>query len=120
MPSARQVLVVDDEENIRLFLHTLLQKKGYSVRTAETAEQALTLLRQAPADFVLTDVKMPGMSGIDLCRELRGQWPELVVVVMSAYGSVEQALEAVRVGAYDYVSKPFKQEEVLFAKSTSG
>jgi len=115
MPSARQVLVVDDEENIRLFLHTLLQKKGYSVRTAETAEQALTLLRQEPADFVLTDVKMPGMSGIDLCRELRGQWPELVVVVMSAYGSVEQALEAVRVGAYDYVSKPFKQEEVLFA-----
>ena len=115
MPSARQVLVVDDEENIRLFLHTLLQKKGYSVRTADTAEQALALLRQAPADFVLTDVKMPGMSGIELCRELRVQWPELVVVVMSAYGSVEQALEAVRVGAYDYVSKPFKQEEVLFA-----
>jgi len=115
MPSSRQVLVVDDEENIRLFLHTLLQKKGYSVRTAETAEQALTMLRQEPADFVLTDVKMPGMSGIELCRELREQFPELVVVVMSAYGSVEQALEAVRVGAYDYVSKPFKQEEVLFA-----
>ena len=115
MPSARQVLVVDDEENIRLFLHTLLEKKGYSVRTAETAEQALSMLRQAPADFVLTDVKMPGMSGIELCRELRQQFPELIVVVMSAYGSVEQALEAVRVGAYDYVSKPFKQEEVLFA-----
>ena len=115
MPSSRQVLVVDDEENIRLFLHTLLQKKGYSVRTAETAEQALTMLRQEPADFVLTDVRMPGMSGIELCRELREQFPELVVVVMSAYGSVEQALEAVRVGAYDYVSKPFKQEEVLFA-----
>jgi two-component system, NtrC family, response regulator AtoC len=115
MPSARQVLVVDDEENIRLFLHTLLQNKGYAVRTAETAEQALLLLQREPADFVLTDVKMPGMSGIELCRTLRAQWPELVVVVMSAYGSVEQALEAVRVGAYDYVSKPFKQEEVLFA-----
>ncbi|HET8931877.1 MAG TPA: sigma-54 dependent transcriptional regulator [Polyangiales bacterium] len=115
MPSARQVLVVDDEENIRLFLHTLLQKKGYAVRTADSAEQALSLLRQEPADFVLTDVKMPGMSGIELCRELRAQWPELVVVVMSAYGSVEQALEAVRVGAYDYLSKPFKQDEVLFA-----
>ena len=96
MPSARQVLVVDDEENIRLFLHTLLQKKGYAVRTADSAEQALALLRQEPADFVLTDVKMPGMSGIELCRELREQWPDVVVVVMSAYGSVEQALEEAR------------------------
>jgi two-component system response regulator AtoC len=115
MPSARHVLVVDDEENIRLFLLTMLQQKGYAVRTADSAEQALQLLEQAPADFVLTDVKMPGMSGIELCKLLRERYPELVVVVMSAYGSVEQALEAVRVGAYDYVAKPFKQEEVLFA-----
>ena len=97
MPSARQVLVVDDEENIRLFLLTMLQQKGYSVRTADCAEQALSLLQEAPADFVLTDVKMPGMSGIELCKALRARYPELVVVVMSAYGSVEQALEAVRV-----------------------
>ncbi|MET0391405.1 MAG: sigma-54 dependent transcriptional regulator [Polyangiales bacterium] len=115
MPSARRVLVVDDEENIRLFLHTLLDKKGYAVRTAGTGEQALQLAAEAPADFVLADVKMPGMSGIELCRQLRERWPELTVIVMSAYGSVEVALEAVRVGAYDYVAKPFKQDEVLFA-----
>jgi two-component system response regulator AtoC len=64
---------------------------------------------------VLADVKMPGMSGIDLCRELRARLPQLTVIVMSAYGSVELALEAIRVGAYDYIAKPFKQDEVLFA-----
>ena len=115
MPSARQILVVDDEENIRLFLHTMLEKKGYAVRTAASAEQALSMAADNPIDFVLADVKMPGMSGIDLCRELRTRHPLLTVIMMSAYGSVELALEAVRVGAYDYVAKPFKQDEVLFA-----
>ena len=115
MPNARQILVVDDEENIRLFLHTMLEKKGYVVRTAASGEQALAMAAETPLDFVLADVKMPGMSGIELCRELRARWPLLTVIMMSAYGSVELALEAVRVGAYDYVAKPFKQDEVLFA-----
>jgi two-component system response regulator AtoC len=115
MPASRQVLIVDDEENIRLFLQTMLEKKGYAVRSAANAEQALVLVAEAAPDFVLADVKMPGMSGIDLCRELRARWPQVTVVMMSAYGSVELALEAIRVGAYDYVGKPFKQDEVLFA-----
>jgi len=115
MPSARQVLVVDDEENIRLFLRTLLEKKGYGVRVAADAHDALAQLEIATADFVLADIKMPGISGIELCQQLRARWPQLTVIMMSAYGSVELALEAVRAGAYDYVAKPFKQDEVLFA-----
>jgi two-component system response regulator AtoC len=115
MPSTRSVLVVDDEENIRLFLHTLLEKKGYAVSTAADGEQALSLLSQTAIDFVLADVKMPGMGGIELCQRVRARWPQLTVIMMSAYGSVELALQAVRVGAYDYVAKPFKQDEVLFA-----
>ncbi|HKP60994.1 MAG TPA: sigma-54 dependent transcriptional regulator [Polyangiales bacterium] len=115
MTNLRRVLVVDDEENIRLVLQTLLTKKGYEVTTAVSAEQALSLAAESAPDFVLTDVKMPGMSGIDLCRELRARAPQTCVIMMSAYGSVEQALEAVRVGAYDYVAKPFKQDEILFA-----
>ncbi|HEY2733600.1 MAG TPA: sigma-54 dependent transcriptional regulator [Polyangiales bacterium] len=115
MPPPRQVLVVDDEENIRLFLQTLLEKKGYAVRSAESAERALALAEESPPDYVLADVKMPGQSGIELCRELRTRMPSVTVIMMSAYGSVELALEAVRVGAYDYVAKPFKQDEVLFA-----
>jgi two-component system response regulator AtoC len=115
MGTLRRVLVVDDEENIRLVLQTLLTKKGYEVRTAIHAEQALELATEARPDFVLTDVKMPGMSGTELCRELLVRWPQICVIVMSAYGSVEQALEAVRGGAYDYVAKPFKHDEILFA-----
>ncbi|HEX2676053.1 MAG TPA: sigma-54 dependent transcriptional regulator [Polyangiales bacterium] len=114
-PALRKVLVVDDEENIRLVLRTLLGKKGYEVEVAETAEAALERVAKQRPDFVLADVKMPGMSGIELCRELREKHPEITVIMMSAYGSVELALEAVRVGAYDYVAKPFKQDEVLFA-----
>jgi two-component system response regulator AtoC len=115
MAILKRVLVVDDEENIRLVLQTLLSKKGYEVRTAASAEEALHKADELTPDAVLTDVKMPGMSGIELCREFRQRWPQTTIIIMSAYGSVEQALEAVRVGAYDYVAKPFKQDEILFA-----
>jgi two-component system response regulator AtoC len=110
----RRVLVVDDEENIRLVLDTLLGNNGYVVELAESAEQALARMEAFGPDFVLADVRMPGMSGIELCRELRAR-SEASVIVMSAYGSVELALEAVKAGAYDYVAKPFKGDEVLFA-----
>ena len=110
-----RALVVDDEENIRLVLRTLLKKHGYEVRTASSAEEALELLAEEPADFVLADVRMPGMSGIELCAELERRSFEGTMIVMSAFGSVDLAIEAMKAGAYDYVSKPFKQDEVLLA-----
>ncbi len=110
-----RVLVVDDEENIRLVLRTLLKKHGYEVTTAASAEEALATIEDDPPDFVIADVRMPGMSGIDLVRELSSRGVEAVTIVMSAYGSVELAIEAMKAGAYDYVSKPFKQDEVLLA-----
>jgi len=109
----RRVLVVDDEENLRLVLRTFLRKHGYEVEVAETAEAALGLLDAFGPDFVLADVRMPGMSGIELCAELRARSSMATVVVMSAFGSVELALEAMKAGAYDYISKPFQQDEVL-------
>ncbi|HJK99094.1 MAG TPA: sigma-54 dependent transcriptional regulator [Polyangiaceae bacterium LLY-WYZ-14_1] len=109
----RRVLVVDDEENLRLVLRTFLRKHGYEVEVAETAEAALGLLDAFGPDFVLADVRMPGMSGIELCAELRARSSTATVVVMSAFGSVELALEAMKAGAYDYISKPFQQDEVL-------
>ncbi len=111
----RRVLVVDDEENLRLVLRTLLRKNGYEVEVAESAEAALAQLDAFGPDFVLADVRMPGMSGIELCAELKARASPAVVIVMSAYGSVELALEAMKAGAYDYVAKPFKQDEVLIA-----
>ena len=110
-----RVLIVDDEENIRLVLRTLLKKQGYDVEVAESAEVALERLDRFGPDFVLADVRMPGMSGIELCRELAARGSTACVIVMSAYGSVELAIQATQAGAYDFVTKPFKQDEVLLA-----
>lgn len=107
--------MVDDEANIRLVLETLLKKSGYEVTSAESAEAALQTLDPFDPDFVLADVRMPGMSGIELCRELSARNSEATVIMMSAYGSVDLAVEAMKAGAYDYVSKPFKKDEVLLA-----
>ena len=108
-----RVLVVDDEENIRLVLRTMLGKQGYEVATAESAEDALLKLGSFDPDFILADVRMPGMDGLDLCRELGARGARATAIIMSAYGSVDLAIEAMKAGAYDYVAKPFKQDEVL-------
>jgi len=110
-----RVLVVDDEENLRLVLETLLRRHGYEVKAAPSAEEALALIEAFAPDFVLADVRMGGMSGIELTRELAARGSSVTVIVMSAYGSIELALEAMKAGAYDYVAKPFKQDEVLLA-----
>jgi two-component system response regulator AtoC len=111
----RRVLVVDDEENIRLVLRTLLKKHGYQVETAESAEDALGLLESFDPDFVLADVRMNGMTGLELCAELKARSSLATAILMSAYGSVDLAIDAMKAGAYDYISKPFKQDEVLLA-----
>ena len=110
-----RVLVVDDEENLRLVLETMLRRHGYTVKAVASAEAALAALEAFGPDFVLADVRMGGMSGIELTRELAARGSSVTVIVMSAYGSIELALEAMKAGAYDYVAKPFKQDEVLLA-----
>ena len=110
-----RVLVVDDEENLRLVLQTMLKKSGYDVATAASAEEALERLGAFGPDFVLSDVRMPGMSGLELCAELQARHSPATVILMSAYGSVELAIDAMKAGAYDYVSKPFKKDEVLLS-----
>ena len=109
----RRVLVVDDEENIRLVVRTLLRKNGYEVAVAESGEAALGMLDSFGPDVILTDVRMPKMGGLDLLATLRAKQHPATVIVMSAYGNVDMALEAMKAGAYDYISKPFKPEEVL-------
>ena len=111
----RRVLVVDDEENIRLVLRTMLKRHGYEVETAASGEEALKLVESFGPDFVLTDVRMPKMGGLDLLATLRAKGSEATVIVMSAYGNIDMALEAIKAGAYDYVQKPFKPEEVVLA-----
>ncbi len=108
-----RVLVVDDEESLRLVLRTFLRKQGYDVDTAASAEEALEKVDTLAPDFVITDVRMPGMSGLELTAALRARGVPSVVILMSAYGSIDLAIEGMKAGAYDYFPKPFKQDEVL-------
>jgi two-component system response regulator AtoC len=111
----RRILIVDDEENIRLVLRTLLRRHGYEVETASSGEEALPLVESFGPDVVLADVRMPKMGGLDLLATLRAKGHDATVIVMSAYGNLDQAIEAMKAGAYDYIQKPFKNDEVVLA-----
>ncbi len=111
----RRVLVVDDEENIRIVLRTLLKKHGYDVEVADGGEAALERIDAFGPDVILTDVRMPKMGGLDLLATLKAKQNAATVIVMSAYGNIDLALEAMKAGAYDYVSKPFKPDEIVLA-----
>ena len=107
------VLIVDDDASMRHLLSTMLKDRGYEPRAVTSAEDALKDIAAQDVDLVLTDVRMPGMGGLALVRELQRTAPHVLVVVMSAYGSHEAAIEAMKAGAYDYLSKPFKADEVV-------
>ncbi len=109
----RRVLVVDDEENICLVLRSLLRKHGYDVAVAADGAAALALVDSFDPDVILTDVRMPNMGGLDLLAQLKQKQHRATVIVMSAYGSMDLAIEAMKAGAYDYVSKPFRADEVV-------
>lgn len=110
MTQGAHILVVDDEVNIRGALVTLLEKKGHHVRGVGTGEEALEQLEAVAVDLVMTDLKMPGIGGMEFLRRLKGKWPDTEVVVMTAYGSIDTAVEAMRCGAYDYLTKPIDRE----------
>jgi two-component system response regulator AtoC len=109
----RSVLIVDDEESIRQMLTEVLGEQGFSARAVADAAEALRELGARDYDAVVTDVRMPGMDGLSLVRALQQVAPETTVIVMSAYGSHDLALEAMKAGAYDYLGKPFRPDEVL-------
>lgn len=101
-----RILVVDDDESLRRVTQVQLEQEGYVVSTAPNGKEALALLEKSPQDLVISDLKMPGMSGLDLLRRIRTDYPEIIVLMMTAYGSVETAVEAMKLGAYDYITKP--------------
>jgi two-component system response regulator AtoC len=109
----RNVLIVDDDAAMRHLLSVILDDHGYAARTVASAEQALEELAARAYDLVLTDVRMPGMGGLALLRAVQERDPLVMVIVMSAYGSHDTAIEAMKAGAYDYLSKPFRPDEVV-------
>ena len=109
----QRLLLVDDDEVFLRPLHRTLELKGYEVLPVQSAEEALDTLKTEDVDLVLTDRRLPGMDGVGLVRQLKADHPDLAVIVMTAYGSIESAVEAMRLGAEDYLVKPFEVAEVL-------
>jgi DNA-binding NtrC family response regulator len=110
--SKKRILVVDDDESLRWVTQAQLQQSGYDVDAAPDAASALEQIRNLPPDLVITDLKMPGMSGLDLLKEIRVNYPDIIVIMVTAFGTVENAVEAMKAGAYDYVTKPVNMDEL--------
>lgn len=109
-----RVLIVDDEAGIRRSLAGILSDEGFDVALAEDGERALSALRQEPApEVILLDIAMPGRDGVDILAELRRSWPQLPVVMMSGHGTIETAVRATQLGAFDFIEKPLSVEKLL-------
>ena len=110
-----KILVVDDDASLRRVLEYNLSKEGYAVLTADSGEKALAMLDAERVDVLITDIKMPGMDGMDLLRRVRQTSPETQVIVITAFGTIEMAVEAMKAGAFEYVTKPFNRDELALA-----
>lgn len=107
-----RILVVDDEESIREFLEIMLKKEGYEITLAEDGQKAKDLLLKKSFDMVISDLQMPNVTGIELLRHVKESYPEIVFMMITAFGTTDTAVEAMKLGAYDYITKPFKIDEV--------
>jgi len=110
-----EILVVDDEETVRTVLTQVLREDGYSICAAATGEQALELLERKSFSLVITDIKMPGISGMELLAIIKHRFPETQVIIITSHASLETTLEALRHGAYDYLFKPFEDLDLISA-----
>ncbi len=108
----KRILVVDDDESLRWVTQAQLQQSGYLVGAAASGKEALDCIRDALPDMVITDLMMPGMSGVELLKKIRADYPEIIVILVTAFGTVETAVEAMKAGAYDYVTKPVNIDEL--------
>jgi len=109
------ILIVDDDDDTAVLLRDSLRKRGFAVDAVNSAQQCLEHLRTDPADVVVTDVQMSGMSGIELCQELRQRYPDLLPLVLTGQGGLDTAIAAIRAGAYDFITKPVKVDALAIA-----
>ncbi len=115
----RRILVVDDEESFRHMLSVILEKEGYEVETARDGQEALDRMERGLFDEVLCDIRMPHMDGIQFLKEAKKTHDDSTIIMMSAYGTLDTAIEAMKLGAYDYISKPFKPDEIVLTLKKS-
>lgn len=108
-----KILVVDDDEIVREVIISLLSSEGYAVRAAKDGLDAIKILKMENINLVITDLRMPGADGIEVLKEALKMDPDRAVIILTAYGTLDTALKAIREGAYDYMTKPFKMEEMI-------
>lgn len=114
---APKILVVDDEENARLALRIILQQEGYQVDSVANGLEALEFLRRHRVNLVISDIKMPQMNGLAFLRELNRRYPSTRVIMVTAHGGIESYLEAIHLGAFEYIHKPVRVEELKWVMS---
>ncbi len=115
MSEKSHVLVIDDEKNYLLVLEALLLDAGYAVTAINDPETALAFLEESEVDVVVTDMKMPRVSGREVLERVKQSWPHIPVLIMTAFGSIESAVEVMKYGAFDYITKPFANDELLLS-----
>nr|WP_298269183.1 response regulator [Geobacter sp.] len=108
----KRILVVDDEENARIGLSKLLEKEGFEVESVANGFEALNYLNHQQVNLIVTDINMPEMNGITFLKELNKNFPQSNVIMITAYGGVESYIEAINLGAFEYINKPVKIDEL--------
>jgi len=114
-----KILIIDDEDIVRMSCHRALEPEGYGIRMVKSGADGLKLLENETFDLVLTDLKMPDMDGIEVLRRVKESWPETEVMLITGYGTVATAVNAIKLGAFDYIEKPFKPDELIILVSRS-
>ncbi|HAE87139.1 TPA: response regulator [Candidatus Marinimicrobia bacterium] len=112
MNNNQSILIVDDEKNIRLTMSQALKQLEIETRTAVNGEEALEKMKETPATLMFLDLKMPGMDGMQVLKEVRKSWPGTRVIIITAHGNIEKAVEAMKIGAVDFIQKPFSPSEI--------
>jgi DNA-binding response OmpR family regulator len=114
-----KILIVDDEDNIRTGLRAVLTKDGHEVKDVASGEEALPVLERFPCEVAIVDIRMPGMSGVDLLHEIRSRWPFLSVVLLTGHGTLDTAMAAIKEGAHDYLLKPAQADAIRKAVASA-
>jgi len=115
-----KILVVDDEKNIRRTLTSILEDEGYKVISTENGEEALEILLNEIIDLVFLDVKLPGMDGIEILKRVRKDYPNLDVIMISGHSTIKTAVQAVKLGAYDFLEKPLSLHKIVISAKNIG
>ena len=111
--SKSKILMIDDEDIVRLSCKRTLEPEGYQLRMAKNGREGIEMMQQEPADLVLTDLKMPEMDGIEVLTRIKKEWPSTEVVIVTGYQTVETAVKSIKLGAFDYLEKPFTPDSLL-------